>query len=132
MSIISRSWPLAAALLSAAWLASVPPVHAQTAPGGQGQSGQETPPAAAAIPDQKLDAVATALERVTDLRKDYQERLNTAPDDDQQKIASEANNAMSKAVTDQGLSLDEFNAIIRVAQSDPDVREKILQRVARK
>ena len=36
---------------------------------------------------------------------------------------------MSKAVTDQGLSLEEFNSIIRVAQSDPDVREKILQRV---
>ena len=36
---------------------------------------------------------------------------------------------MSKAVTEQGLSLEEFNSIIRLAQSDVGVREKILQRV---
>jgi uncharacterized protein DUF4168 len=130
--MISRSWPLAAAaVLSAAWFASAPVAQAQTPQGGTGQSGQQTPPAAA-IPEQKLDAVATALERVTSVRQDFQERLNAAPGDDQQRIASEANTAMSKAVTDQGLSLDEFNAIIRMAQSDPDMREKILQRVARK
>jgi hypothetical protein len=129
MHVISRSWPLAAAVLSAAWLASVPPVHAQTTQDGQNPSAQQAP--SPDIPDQKLDAVATALERVTSLRKDFQERLNTAPDDDQQKIANEANTAMSKAVTDQGLSLEEFNAIIRVAQNDPGVREKILQRVAK-
>lgn len=132
MQITARSrpqlWPIAVAALSAAWLALAPVANAQTVPAAPDQSGQQTP---AAIPDQKLDAAAAALERVTSVRREYQEKINTSPDDDQQRIAAEANTAMSKAVTDQGLSLEEFNSIIRVAQNDAGVREKILQRVGK-
>ncbi|WP_395714707.1 DUF4168 domain-containing protein [Reyranella sp.] len=35
----------------------------------------------------------------------------------------------SKAVTDQGLSVDEFTTIMEVAQKDPDVREKLMKRL---
>ena len=41
----------------------------------------------------------------------------------------EALNAMRKAVTDQGLSVDEYDSILEVAQNDPGVREKIRQRI---
>jgi predicted ATPase with chaperone activity len=129
MQIISRSWmTLAGAVLSVAWLAFAPSVNAQTqTPGGQSKSNEQIQ--STAIPDQKLDATAVAIERVTSLKRDYQERLNSAADADQQKIAAEASDALSKAVTEQGLSVEEFNSIIRVAQNDPDVREKILQRI---
>jgi predicted ATPase with chaperone activity len=124
MQTILRSWPvLAGAVLSAAWLASVPLANAQT------QAPAEQAPNATTIPDQKLDATATALQRVTDVRRTYEQKLTTASGDEQQRIVNEANDAMSKAVTEQGLSLAEFDSIIRVAQSDPDLREKILQRV---
>ncbi len=124
MQEISRSrMPLAGAILSAVLLTSAPIANAQTA------SGQSQPAQSAAIPDQKLDATANALQRVTSVKQDYQQKLNSAAADDQQRIAAEANDAMSKAVTEQGLSLEEFDSIIRVAQSDPNVREKILQRV---
>jgi hypothetical protein len=36
---------------------------------------------------------------------------------------------MVKAVTDQGLSVEEYNSILEVAQNDPGVREKIRQRM---
>jgi len=36
---------------------------------------------------------------------------------------------MQKAVTDQGLSVDEYNSIIRTAQNDPAVRQKLAQRI---
>jgi len=42
---------------------------------------------------------------------------------------AEANAALIKAVTDQGLSIDEYTKIIEVAQSDPGVRDKLLQRL---
>jgi hypothetical protein len=42
---------------------------------------------------------------------------------------NEAVNALEKAVTDQGLSVEEYDSILEVAQSDPDVREKIRQRI---
>jgi hypothetical protein len=124
MQTTLRSWTLlTGAVLSAAWLASAPLANAQT------QAPAEQAPNATAIPDQKLDATATALQRVTDVRRTYEEKLSSASGDEQQRIVSEANDAMSKAVTDQGISLAEFDSIIRVAQSDPDLREKILQRV---
>jgi predicted ATPase with chaperone activity len=126
MQVISRSWmPFAGAILSAVLLTSIPIANAQTqTPSGQGQSAQSP-----AISEQKLDATATALQRVTSVKQDYQQKLNSASPDEQQRIATEANDAMSKAVTDQGLSLEEFDTIIRVAQNDSNVREKILQRV---
>jgi hypothetical protein len=37
---------------------------------------------------------------------------------------------VSKAVTDQGLSVDEYAEIMDVAQNDPQVRQKIMSRIA--
>ena len=36
---------------------------------------------------------------------------------------------MVKAVTDQGLSIDEFKTIMNLAQNDPAVRNKLMQRL---
>ena len=43
---------------------------------------------------------------------------------DKERILNEAVNAVAKAVTDQGLSVEEYVSFL-VAQNDPDVREKI-------
>jgi hypothetical protein len=42
---------------------------------------------------------------------------------------SEGNDALEKAVTDQGLTVDEYNRIITVAENDPAVRTKLLERL---
>jgi hypothetical protein len=42
---------------------------------------------------------------------------------------TEATQAISKAVTDNGLSVEEYTAILKVAQNNPAVRDKILQRL---
>lgn len=116
---------LAVAGVSVAWLAVAPAALAQSpAPNAPAQ-----PQAQSEIPDQKLDAAAAALEKVTDLKRAYEQQLTSAPASDQERIATEANTALSKAVTDQGLSVEEYNSIIQVAQNDPQVRQKILQRV---
>jgi hypothetical protein len=81
------------------------------------------------IPDQKLDAAAAAIERVASLKQDYQQRIAAAAPSDKERIANEAINALAKAVTDQGLSVEEYDSILEVAQNDPDVREKIRQRI---
>ena len=83
----------------------------------------------AAIPEQKLDAAAMALQKVVDLKQDYQRRIDAASEPDKQGIADEAKGALARAVTDQGLSVEEYTAIIVVAQNDPQLREKILQRL---
>jgi len=46
-------------------------------------------------------------------------------------ISDEAKAALTKAVTDQGLSVQEYTAILAIAQNDADVRDKLLQRAHR-
>ena len=126
----------AAAVLVAGSLLCVPAANAQ-APSPQAQTPQAQSRQAEApnnanrseIPDQKLDATAAAVQRVANLRQDYQGRLAAAPPSDRERIADEANSAMAKAVTDQGLSGEEYTAILQMAQADPAVREKIRQRL---
>jgi Domain of unknown function (DUF4168) len=121
----SRLWlrPLAAAVLTGAWLVPVPAANAQA----------QLPPASSDqtpnISDQKLDAAAAALKQVASIKENYQQRIEGAAPSDKDRIATEANNALVTAVTDQGLSVEEYNAILVVAQNDPGVREKILQRI---
>jgi hypothetical protein len=84
---------------------------------------------AASIPDHKLDAAATAIQKVAKVSQDYQQQLAEAPTPDKERIAKEANTAMVQAVTEQGLSVDEYNSIVDTAQRDPAVHDKIIQRL---
>jgi hypothetical protein len=81
------------------------------------------------IPDQKLDAAAAAMQQVASMRETYQQRFDTAPPSDKERIANEASMALTKAVTDKGLSVDEYSAILTMAQNDPTVRERIMARM---
>lgn len=83
----------------------------------------------ASLSDAKLDAAATAIMRVNTLSKDYQARLNEASPDDRVRIADEADAALEKAVADSGLSVEEYNEIVDIAQNDPDVQARILERL---
>jgi predicted ATPase with chaperone activity len=114
--------PLAAALLGAGILLAAPTVMAQSQ-----QPLQASP--STAIPDQKLDAAAAAMKQVTDLQRDYRQKIDAAAPSDKQRLASEGNAALKKAVTDHGLSVDEYNQILTVAQNDPTVRAKLMQRL---
>src|SRR5690348_1956045 len=115
-SIIS----ITATVLSAGWLISQPAV-AQTQPATPDAPGTAAPNAA--VSDQKLDQAAAAIQQVTTVRKNYADKLSGAPADEQNKIATEAQGAMQKAVTDQGLSIGEYNSIVQLAQNDPSVRD---------
>lgn len=128
--------PFAAATLSVSALLLFPAANAQTNPPQarpQAQSPQtqspQTPLPSASISDEKLNAAAVAIGQVTTIRQSYQSKIATAPASDKQRLAKEANDALEKAVTDQGLSVDEYNNIIRTAQNDPALRQKLTQRI---
>jgi Domain of unknown function (DUF4168) len=100
-------------------------------PGAGAQSSSEPPASqsSADIPDNKLDAAAVAMRRIASLQQDYRDQIASAPSADRGRIANEASNALTKAVTDQGLSVDEYAKIVDAAQNDLDVRQRILQRL---
>jgi len=116
--------PLAAALLGAGVLLAAPTAMAQSQ-----QPLPAAPTASAAISDQKLDATAAAMKQVTDLQRDYRQKIDAAAPADKPRLASEGNAALKKAVNDHGLSVDEYNQILTVAQNDPTVRAKLMQRL---
>ena len=127
------SQPLAAAILSVGCLLLSPVAHAQNQPLNQpqarpqGQSRGQSP--SPTISDQKLDAAAAAIGQLTIIRQSYEQKIAEAPPSDKQHITDEATNAMKKAVTDQGLSVDEYNTIVQTAQNDPTFRQKLVQRI---
>ena len=128
--------PLAAAVLGVAGLFLLPAANAQmnqTQPRPQAQSPQaqslQAQSPSPTISDQKLTAAAAALGQVTSIRQSYQRKIAETPQPDKQRVTDEANSALQKAVTDQGLSVDEYNTILQTAQNDPTVRQKLAQRI---
>jgi Domain of unknown function (DUF4168) len=128
--------PLAAAALTVSGLIMTPAANAQMTPPQarpDQQSPQGQPPQAPSpsltVSDEKLNAAAVAIGRVTSIRQSYEPKIAAAPPADKQRVTEEENDAMKKAVTDQGLTVDEYNSIIRTAQNDPSVRQKLSQRI---
>ena len=118
-----RLW---AQLLTAAILATAVPVA-----NAQVQSPAPSPAEPSQnIPDQKLDATAAALNKIADVKENYTQQIEaTTSEADKQRLVDEANKELVKAVTDQGLSVEEYTSIMVMAQSDPAVRQKIIQRM---
>ena len=82
------------------------------------------------IPDQKLDKAAAALRQISSIKQSYQQQLNEAATPTAKaNLAKEADDQITKAITKEGLSRQEYEAIIEVAQKDADVRQKLLQRI---
>ena len=125
------TYAFAAALWAATWQFSAANAQTPPAQSPQADAAQAQSPAnpAASIPDQKLDAAAAAIQRVASLKRDYLQQLEAASPDDQPRIAGEAGNALEKAVTDEGLSVEEYTNILEMAQTNPQVRQKIIERM---
>jgi uncharacterized iron-regulated membrane protein len=120
---------LCATTLAAAGFALAAPANAQTQAPAAPPTAKPSKTAPADISEQKLDAAAKAVKNVSTIRDNYEQKLIKAPADQKAKLADEASDAMEKAVKEQGLSVEEYTSIIEVAQNDPTVRNKLLQRL---
>jgi uncharacterized protein YqfA (UPF0365 family) len=124
MRLFPRS--VAAAILAAGYYLFIPTVNVLA------QSPPSPSTSAPDLSDQKLSAVAAALERVASLQQDYRQRIaETEAPADKERIVAEANVELTKAVTEQGLSVEEYTSILNVAQDDAEIRGKILQHIHR-
>lgn len=129
LSFMKRDGTLIPALasLTAAWLLCAPAAIAQdNKPQSPSPGASEQAPN---ITDQKLDAAAAAVKQVASVKENYQKQIESAAPTDKERLTSEANNALVTAVTNQGLSVEEYTSILRVAQNDAGVRERILKRL---
>ncbi len=115
--------------IAAAGLLLMPVAHAQKQPPAAAPTTPGPTTAPANIPDSKLDAAAAAVKSVSTVKDTFEKKLAQAPAAEKERLVGEANDAITKAVTDQGLSVDEFTAIMEVAENEPVVRDKLLQRM---
>ena len=123
MRLFTRS--LAAAILTAGCYLSIPTVNvlAQAPSPGPSTSAPD-------LSDQKLSATATSMERVASLQKDYRQRLAEAEAPaEKERIVAEANKELTKAVTEQGLSVEEYTSILDAARDNPEIRDKLIQHI---
>ena len=92
---------------------------------------QSPSPPSSDTAEQKLDKGTAALERIGTLQQEYLDEMASAPPAEHDRIAGKARRAFTKAVTDQGLSLDEYAEFIKAAKNDPQIHEKVFQRFRR-
>jgi hypothetical protein len=126
-------WATVSAVACVGTMAMASPVHAagaSYAQAGQGVSPNQAAPPAVTQPDlseSTVHKVGVALKHVTQIRKDYANRDNgnMAPND-RQALAQREEAASVKAVQDQGLSVDQYNQVLRMAMADDGLKNRLL------
>jgi len=83
------------------------------------------------LTDQKLDNAAAALDHVSNLQQSYQDKAAAATPADRDRILEEGHQAVTKAITEHGWSVKEYAAFLNAAKNDPEVHEKVFQRIRR-
>ncbi|HET6239386.1 MAG TPA: DUF4168 domain-containing protein [Acetobacteraceae bacterium] len=78
------------------------------------------------IPDEVIAKMGRALAEIAEVEQELSAEIDGAEtEDDRQKIAEQADRAMVEAIEDQGLSVTEFKRIVRTAESDPALRQRL-------
>lgn len=111
----------------------------------QGRQGQNVPPsripgnpppgaqpgAQAAVPsDEALRKFAQAHSKVKAVKEEFGPKLSAVRDPEEARaVQKEASEATNTAVTDSGLSIDEYSKIAQMVQRDPAIRQKVLSHV---
>ena len=124
--VFNTSMAVIAALVVASPAVSTARAQADRTPGLSARAPTEQTPD---IPEQKLDAAVAAIKQIATVKADYEQKIEAAPPSDRERIADEAESALVRAVTDNGLSVKEYESIIVVAQNNPEILQKIIRKI---
>ncbi|MFL5254609.1 MAG: DUF4168 domain-containing protein [Rhodopila sp.] len=120
-------WTLALALgLAPGGLAPGLALAAQDAPSTQAPQSPPAP-AAASIPDATIGKAGAALRDVANLQEKYQPKMESAgSQQEKQGLAERANAEAVQAIQSHGLSVQEYSNVVRSAQANPQLRQRLL------
>jgi hypothetical protein len=116
-----------AAVAAVVFTTAVVPAMAQQSGTGTGmpQSGSATQ--AGPLSDAMVHRVGKAIRSVTMIREQYTQRAQASNSPQaRQTIDRDAQRDMAKAVTDQGLTLQQYDQVIQMAQADPTLQQRLL------
>jgi uncharacterized protein DUF4168 len=84
----------------------------------------------AKVDDQKLRSFAKVYVQVEKIRQMYEPRAKEAKGPEEGKqVQKEAESKMQEALTNEGLTEENYTQIFEVARADQDVRKKLLQMI---
>jgi hypothetical protein len=116
-----------AAVAASALMAALPAVAQQT---GGNTAVQQTPGTAtqgSPVSDVMVHRVGKAIRNVSMIRQQYTQRAQASKSPQaKQELNSEAQRDMAKAVSDQGLTLQQYDQVIHMAQADQTLRQRLL------
>ncbi len=79
------------------------------------------------VSDETVSNVGKAVAHILKLRQTLEENMAAArTDEERQSIAEQVETAAVTAISDQGLSIDEYNQVIASARDDADLEERVL------
>lgn len=79
------------------------------------------------VSDQTVSQVGKAVAQIVKLRQVLEENIaNVHSDEERQDMTEEVETAARRAISDQGLSVTEYNQVISAAQSDSELEERVL------
>lgn len=121
---ISRMATVAAVMLMGA---GVPAVAQQSNGGPAVQHAPGAATQAGPVSDAMVHRVGKAIRNVTMVRQQYTQQAQTSKSPQaRQDLDTQAQRDMAKAVTDQGLTLQQYDQVIQMAQADPTLRQRLL------
>lgn len=79
------------------------------------------------VSDETVSHVGKAAADLLRLRRSLEENVATArTDEERQSMAEQVETAAATAISNQGLSVDEYNQVIASAQDDEELQERVL------
>mgnify|MGYP000011711052 CR=1 FL=1 len=79
------------------------------------------------IPGNILEPFAGAYKEVSEIHSSYEQRIVKSLDPAQaDALQQEANQKMTQAVTDRGMTIADYNTLFQTIQNDPDLKEKFM------
>jgi hypothetical protein len=77
--------------------------------------------------DETVTKVGRAVGQIALIREAYREGLaDLDSDGEKQELAQRAEQAAVQAISEQGLSVTEYNRVVATADDDPDLEERLL------
>ncbi len=83
-------------------------------------------PSAAAIPDATIGKAGAALHDIAQMQNKYQGMIDTAPPAQKRTLSAQANAEAVQAIQSHGLSVQEYTTVLRTAQNDPQLKQRLL------
>jgi hypothetical protein len=79
------------------------------------------------VPDEVVTKVGAAAGKVAMIQQEFNARAEAGSDgDDRQELAAEAQRAAINAISEEGITVDEYNNVLRAAEGDSDLEQRLL------